>query len=61
MEASLKNEEYKRMSFVFPIEFYELLLKLKEKYNMDMTYIIIQAVNYWVVKKERLEGMVGHG
>lgn len=55
MEASLKNEEYKRMSFVFPVEFYELLLKLKEKYNMDMTYIIIQAVNYWVVKKERLE------
>lgn len=51
----MKNEEYKRMSFVFPIEFYELLQKLKEKYNMDMTYIIIRAVNYWVVKMEKLE------
>jgi len=43
------------MSFVFPLEFYELLQSLKLRYNKDMTYIIIDAVNDLVIKREGLK------
>ena len=44
----------KRMSFVFPPEFYAMLLNLKEKYGKDMTYIVMEAVNEYVMSRENL-------
>lgn len=42
----------KRMSFVFPDEFYYLLCDLKKEYDRDMTYIIMDAVTDWVLTNE---------
>jgi predicted DNA-binding protein len=51
-KAEMENGEKKeysslrlRMSFLFPKDFYMVLSKLKEKTGMDMTYIIMDAVN----------------
>lgn len=43
-----------RMSFVFPPEFREILSELKKKHGKDMTYIIMEAVNEWVIKNENI-------
>jgi predicted DNA-binding protein len=42
------------MSFVFPSVFHEVLQNLSKKYNKDMTYIVMEAVNEWVLKKENI-------
>jgi hypothetical protein len=48
------EEKSERMSFIFPKVFYNLLLGLRERYRKDMTYIVMEAVNDWVIKKENL-------
>ena len=44
----------KRMSFIFPSVFKDMLYSLKRKYNKDMTYIVMEAVNEWVMRKENI-------
>ena len=51
------QSDAKRMSFVFPGIFYMMLCNLRERYKKDMTYIIMEAVNEWVMKKEHI--MIG--
>jgi len=55
VKQNTRIESSIRMSFVFPLEFYELLQSLKLRYNKDMTYIIIDAVNDLVIKREGLK------
>ena len=43
---------FQRMSFIFPLSFYRLLLALSMKYNRDMTYIMMESLNEWVMKRE---------
>lgn len=52
--GAIQTIQEKRMSFVFPPVFYFLLLGLKDRYQKDMTYIIIEAVNEYVMRKEGL-------
>lgn len=49
----------KKMSFVFPDEFYENLLTMKKKYSVDMTYIVMEAVNSWILERERMGEICG--
>jgi hypothetical protein len=44
-----------RMSFVFPKVFYGMLNTMSDKYDRDMTYIIMEAVNEWVMDKENVK------
>ena len=41
-----------KMSFNFPISFYNLISGVSMRYGRDMTYIIMEAVNEWVMRKE---------
>ena len=43
---------FQRMSFIFPVSFYRLLLAVSMRYNRDMTYIMMEALNEWVMKRE---------
>jgi predicted DNA-binding protein len=52
--CELDKNKNNRMSFVFPPEFYVMLNRLKEKYGKDMTYIVMEAVNQWVMEKENI-------
>ncbi len=45
-----------RMSFLFPKEFYELLLFLKNETGKDMTYLVMEAVNRYARKMEKTGG-----
>jgi hypothetical protein len=44
-----------RMSFVFPPMFYNMLTTMSGKYNKNMTYIVMEAVNEWVMQKEGID------
>ena len=44
----------RRMSFIFPVSFYVLLSNLSRRHEKDMTYIVMEAVNEWVVKREKI-------
>jgi hypothetical protein len=51
-----------RMSFLFPPVFKDMLLNLKRKHNKDMTYIVMEAVNEWAIKKENISSeMINNG
>lgn len=43
-----------RMSFVFPKIFYSMLNNCSLRYQRDMTYIVMEAVNDWVMQKENI-------
>lgn len=49
----------KRMSFIFPDEFYYLLCDLKRVSDMDMTYIIMDAVTDWVIERGLEKELIG--
>jgi hypothetical protein len=44
-----------RMSFVFPEPFYRMLQAMSEKHDKDMTYIVMEAVNEWVLSNEGID------
>ena len=50
----IQNNGQSRMSFLFPTVFKDMLTGLKMKYKKDMTYIVMEAVNEWVMKKESI-------
>ena len=52
---SMPELQIQQMSFRFPQQFYDLMFALKKKYNKDMTYIIMDAVNEWAIQKEGLK------
>ena len=57
-------DKHRRMSFLFPAVFRDMLTDLKKKYNKDMTYIVMEAVNEWVIRKENItvqDGDKEHG
>jgi len=49
-----KPNGHVRMSFVFPTVFYNMLDMMSEKHRKDMTYIVMEAVNEWVMHKENI-------
>ncbi len=55
---STRKERLERMSFLFPQIFRDMLTGLKKKYNKDMTYIVMEAVNEWVIKRENISHAV---
>ena len=54
VKQSTELSECVRMSFLFPESFRTLLQTCKMKYNKDMTYIIMEAVNEYVLRKESI-------
>lgn len=52
--VSFDNSEPVRMSFIFPEVFYTMLKSCNLRYGKDMTYIIMEAVNEWIMEKEGL-------
>ena len=55
---SLQPVKPERMSFIFPTIFSDMLKGLKKKYNKDMTYIVMEAVNEWVIRKENIKPLL---
>lgn len=55
MKQDTKTEECRRTSFIFPESFHRLLDHLKLRYNKDKTYIVMEAVNEYVINREGLE------
>ena len=54
-QSTVQNNGHSRMSFLFPNVFKEMLASLKRKYGKDMTYIVMEAVNEWAIKKENIK------